>query len=110
MKDELMTEIEQGMLKILDNAQLEALHRLLKFAFSDIEVISVSTESTENSNQTMVEDFLSAKRIEGCSEKTLTYYRKTVVTALDIIGKGGKTRYDGRSARIFYGIPVVQEA
>lgn len=90
MKDELMTEIEQGMLKILDNAQLEALHRVLKFAFSDIEVISVSTESTENANQTMVEDFLSAKRIEGCSEKTLTYYRKTVVTALDIIGKGAK--------------------
>lgn len=90
MKDQLITEIEQGMLKILDNAQLEALRKVLKCTFANIEVVCMSSESTENSNQTLVEDFLSAKRIEGCSEKTLLYYRKTVFAALDTIGKGVK--------------------
>lgn len=89
MKDELITEIEQEMLKILDNAQLEALHKVLKTVFANVEV-AISGESTPITNQSLVSDFLAAKRIEGCSEKTLTYYRKTIIGALDVIGKGVK--------------------
>ena len=36
----------------------------------------------------MVNGFLSAKRIEGCSEKSLVYYRKTIDAMLAAIGKG----------------------
>ncbi len=89
MKDELITEIEQEMLKILDNAQLEALHKVLKTVFVNVEV-AISGESTPITNHNLVTDFLAAKRIEGCSEKTLTYYRKTIIGALDAIGKGVK--------------------
>jgi site-specific recombinase XerD len=35
-----------------------------------------------------VNGFLSAKRIEGCSEKSLVYYRKTIDAMLVAIGKG----------------------
>ena len=31
--------------------------------------------------------FIAAKRIEGCSEKTITYYQKTIETMMDGIGK-----------------------
>ena len=34
-----------------------------------------------------LEVFLSAKRIEGCSEKTLIYYKNTIQQMLDSIGK-----------------------
>ena len=34
-----------------------------------------------------VELFVSAKRIEGCSEKTLAYYSKTIEVMLETIGK-----------------------
>jgi len=35
----------------------------------------------------VVEAFSTAKRIEGCSEKTLEYYRRTIETMLSSIGK-----------------------
>ena len=38
----------------------------------------------------MVGLFLSAKRIEGCSEKTLKYYKATIQAMIDSIGKGIK--------------------
>lgn len=90
MKDQLITEIEQEMLKLLDNSQLEALHGALKRAFTDVEIIGTSGKDEAVSNQTFVSDFLAAKHIEGCSERTITYYRKTIAGALDSIGKGVK--------------------
>ena len=41
-----------------------------------------------NDNPKLINDFISAKRIEGCSEKTLKYYRKTIETMVDSIEKG----------------------
>ena len=38
----------------------------------------------------MVELFLSAKRIEGCSAKSLKYYESTIIALLDAVGKGVK--------------------
>jgi site-specific recombinase XerD len=38
-------------------------------------------------NESILNDFLSAKRIEGCSEKSMNYYKKTIATALDSIAK-----------------------
>lgn len=43
-----------------------------------------------NSEQDFVELFLSAKRIEGCSEKSLKYYKVTVKTMLDDLSKDVK--------------------
>ena len=35
-----------------------------------------------------LEAFITAKRIEGCSEKSLRYYQATIQTMLDELGKG----------------------
>lgn len=56
MKQLFITEVEQSLLSILDNAQL-------------------------------LEMFLSAKRVEGCSEKTLHYYQTTIVKLLHTLDK-----------------------
>ena len=42
---------------------------------------------TEKKEVDYLEVFLSAKRIEGCSEKTLIYYKNTIQQMLDSIGK-----------------------
>lgn len=34
--------------------------------------------NSENDNQELVDKFISAKRVEGCSEKTLNYYLATI--------------------------------
>ena len=90
MKNELITTIEQAMLKKLDNAQLQALHEVLVQAFKGVSVTVVADADKAPDNTEILEEFLSAKRIEGCSEKSLNYYRKTITAALDSIGKGIK--------------------
>lgn len=44
-------------------------------------------EDFAEENQRLTNAFLSAKRIEGCSEKSLTYYRKTIEAMSEKIGK-----------------------
>ena len=44
----------------------------------------------ELSEQNLVELFLAAKRIEGCSEKSLKYYESTILALLDDLGKDVK--------------------
>lgn len=90
MKNKLITEIEQAMLKKLDNAQLEALHDALVKAFKGVSITAVAENDKEPDNTGILGEFLSAKRIEGCSDKSLNYYRKTITAAMDSIGKGVK--------------------
>lgn len=90
MKSTIITNIEQAMLKKLDNAQLQALHEVLVKIFRGITFATVSETEQEPDNTSILSDFLSAKRIEGCSDKSLNYYNKTITTALDGIGKGIK--------------------
>lgn len=90
MKEKFITCIEQEMLKHLDNAQLEALHTVLKRELKKVEIIELLDKPSKNemlTNLNLLTDFLSAKRIEGCSEKTLSYYSKTITVALDTIDK-----------------------
>ena len=90
MKNRLITEIEQKMLKKIDNAQLEALHNALVQAFKGVTVIENAESENEPDNENILTEFLSAKRIEGCSDKSLNYYRKTITAALNSIDKGIK--------------------
>ena len=50
--------------------------------------ISIEKEKAQKANQKLLSSFISAKRIEGCSEKTLTYYNNTITTWLKEISKG----------------------
>lgn len=88
MKQEFITEITQQMLPYLDNMELEQLQKVLKVALQNFEIIK-SEKNTEQdfSNLNFMELFLSAKRVEGCSEKTLKYYRATIETMLISINK-----------------------
>ena len=85
MKEELITEIEQQMLRVLDNSQLEALHRTLRLCFENYEVSRQSEPAADDKDY--VELFLSAKRIEGRSEKSLVYYKNTITKLLEAVSK-----------------------
>lgn len=91
MKEKVIMEIEQGMLSCLDNQQREQLHRVLSICLNDVEIIYDSKKSAQEETQTnesLVESFISAKRIEGCSEKSLNYYKSTIDKMLNAINKG----------------------
>lgn len=89
MKQNLITDIVQGMLPYLSNAQTEKLHEVLQHTLFNYDV-TLSEKSKEISGENLVESFLSAKKIEGCSEKTLKYYYATIQSMLDEIKKDVK--------------------
>ena len=89
MKQNLINDIIQAMLPYLNNAQIEKLQTVIQHTFFDYEVLE-NEHKNKNSEQDFVELFLSAKRIEGCSEKSLKYYKSTINVMIDSIGKGIK--------------------
>lgn len=89
MKDKLITEIQTSMATVLDMSQLEELRRVLTYRLHDVDVTMRQTfspqEKTENSE--IYGFFIAAKRIEGCSEKSLKYYSSTIQKMLAALDK-----------------------
>ena len=78
MKEELMTGIMQQMLPYLDNAQMKQLKQVMEQALCHYDVTGAKTKLEEDDSNDLIAMFISAKRIEGCSEKTLKYYQTTI--------------------------------
>jgi len=83
----LKNQVLQAMSQTLGSQQLEKLKDVLDVTFRDVEIIE-KTESEVDIDQSIVSSFLSAKRVEGCSEKSMHYYESTIHNALNKIGKG----------------------
>lgn len=87
MKQQIITDVVQHMLPHLDNMQLKELQKVLEHTLFDCEITKQEEKETTNENPKLVDDFVAAKRIEGCSEKTLKYYRTTIETMVTSIDK-----------------------
>ena len=74
MKEDFMTEIMQQMLAYLDNAQLKKLKQVMEQTLYSYEMIGMNIKPENDDSCELIEKFIAAKRIEGCSEKTLKYY------------------------------------
>lgn len=87
MKQELMTEVMQQMLPYLDNAQLKQLKQVMEQTLFHYEVAGTESKPDEDDNNDLIAMFISAKRIEGCSEKTLKYYQTTIEAVVSSLSK-----------------------
>ena len=88
MKQQIITEVMQQMLSHLDNAQMQQLKRVLESTLLGCEITMQTEKEMPNDNPKLIDAFISAKRIEGCSEKTLRYYRTTIEMMVTSINKG----------------------
>ena len=70
---EKIVNIINEMAEYLNVSQMKKLQEVLLKTFAEQE-----TEKVEISNQEYLQLFLDAKRIEGCSERTIQYYRTTI--------------------------------
>ena len=86
MKQNLIKDVIQGMLPYLNNAQNEKLQEIMRHILVQYEVIE-KEQHEKNLDQDYVELFLAAKRIEGCSEKSLKYYQATINAMLNELKK-----------------------
>ena len=85
MHQTIITEIEQNMLPHLNNEQLEILHATLTQVLRD-----KLPQDSVNADVNLLQMFLSAKRVEGCSDKTVHYYDSTIRNVLEAVGKEAK--------------------
>ena len=81
MKKEIITEIEQSLLNYLDNAQMEVLHATLVRCLGNVDIVNLKQTSgiSQYSNIELIDKFISAKEIEGCSKRTTKYYESTLL-------------------------------
>lgn len=88
MNEPIISEILQDMLPVLDNSQLAKLKGVLEHKLWNAEIVYKTVEdSFDKSNEEFTELFISAKRVEGCSLKTLRYYLATINKMTNTVGK-----------------------
>ncbi len=87
MKETLIRSILNAMQQNLDCNQMIRLKAILTEHLKNFKIEEMKdlegTPQTENG--ALLETFLSAKKVEGCSEKTLSYYQSTIVHFLATI-------------------------
>ena len=89
MKQTLIRQIQQEMAGVLNNAQRQKLKEVLEHCFFYVDVVSLENQSlsqTKN-NQTLKEEFLSAKQVEGCSDRSINYYSSTLDNLIKTLQK-----------------------
>jgi len=88
MYNALIKEIQHGMTGVLDQRQQEMLKAVMLRCLEGYEVKAKKDSETNcESNFRLLDAFLSAKRVEGCSEKTIKYYQTTTEKLLKTLNK-----------------------
>lgn len=70
MEQQIINEVICQMMPYLSNDQMVLLKNVLEGA-----IIKAGNESVQT-DEDMLERFIAAKRLEGCSERTLAFYKK----------------------------------
>ena len=90
MKNTIIQEIEQSLLNYLDNSQLDVLHTVLCRCLDKVEIKIIEDTNihiSEFTNIELINKFIAAKEIEGCSERTTKYYYATLIKMDSMITK-----------------------
>lgn len=80
MKESIIQSVVMQMQRELDYRQVARLKKVLAQELQKVEIYEISDESGNSmqTNRDLLDTFVSAKKIEGCSDKTLSYYRSTI--------------------------------
>lgn len=85
MKNSLIRTINSEMNSYLNNYQLEKLNEILEYNLYKYDVIEVEKDKKDDVDY--AELFIASKKVEGCSERTLNYYKTTIDNMLEQINK-----------------------
>ena len=85
MKNEIINTVIGQMSKTLDSIQLKNLRENLACTLSNYNITQSDSRADKSitENTELLESFLSAKKIEGCSDKTIKYYQATIQNLLN---------------------------
>ena len=82
----IINNIILNMKSVVDSYQLEELKRILTYELEGYRIVKESEMSTID-NSVYIDKFLDSKRIEGCSNKTILYYKNTINKMCQSINK-----------------------
>ncbi|MBR3672768.1 MAG: tyrosine-type recombinase/integrase [Clostridia bacterium] len=81
-KEQIILTITNEMSNNLTNYQLELLKNVLIVQFKSIEITILTDElkkkEEQDTNEKYINSFISAKEIEGCSKRTIKYYKENI--------------------------------
>lgn len=86
MKELLINDILKETFNLLDTYQRQKLKLILENKLLDY-TLAINQDNQEEDNESIICKFLTAKQIEGCSEKSLIYYDKTIKKMLSSFNK-----------------------
>ncbi|MCI1880792.1 MAG: tyrosine-type recombinase/integrase [Sporolactobacillus sp.] len=90
MDNRLVTNVLNKMAVYLDNRQMLKLKAVLLESCAGLTIESKLEQSAVDfvkSNANRVAEFLASKKVEGCSEKSLDYYKKTIERLLQVLNQ-----------------------
>lgn len=86
MKENIIRTINSEMNSYLNNYQLEKLNEILVHSFYEYDIIQIGDDlNKEVVDYTSL--FISSKKVEGCSDRTINYYKTTIENMLEDINK-----------------------
>lgn len=87
MKDQLIRTICMQMSDTLSGTQATKLQSVLISCLENVKIEPVSEEDHLQESSDFLKLYLASKKIEGCSEKTLTYYDATIKKMITKLNK-----------------------
>lgn len=91
VRNEVIYKIMKDMVKYLSQYQLQKLKTALQSKLEDVEINLILDKEKLNadrsSNANLLKIFISAKEVEGCSNKTLKYYKEVLKKFINDIDK-----------------------
>lgn len=87
MINKIIKELESNLNEQLSPSQILVVAETLNSILSNYYISENNEHHGASDNDLLIDEFLSAKSIEGCSKKTLAYYKKSIKDTISSIGK-----------------------
>ena len=89
MKETIIQTVLDGMRAVLTENQLDMLTDVTRKALSECEITPKATEEEQRNkeNAELLGAFISSKKVEGCSDKTIHYYKSSIEKLIATVKK-----------------------
>ena len=89
MKETIIQTVLDGMRTVLTENQLDLLTDVTRKALSECEITPKATEEEQRNkeNVELLGAFISSKKVEGCSDKTIHYYKSSIEKLIATVKK-----------------------
>lgn len=84
MINKITNIIKEDLIGVLNKTQLDELEKVLK---KRLKTVLINEKNSGETKEDLLKTFISAKRVEGCSDKSLRYYYSTIKNMQESIDK-----------------------